>query len=250
MRPKLTFANVISCLALFIALGGLAVAAGLPKNSVGTKQLKKNAVTAAKIKAGAVSATKIQDRSLTGAKIADGSLTGTQINASSLGTVPTAERASRAGSAGRADVATRAERADVASRADVANLADSLPPSEPWHIVGAVGEPALMNGWEDFSPESVMDPIAFYKDHEGVVHLKGRALGGTATHMFNLPPGFRPPEKKTIFPVVACSCPSDAFGVLNISGTTPTEPGNSGSVYVPINATVIALDGVTFRAES
>src|SRR4051794_7290264 len=50
IRSKVTFANVIAAVALFIALGGLAVAAGLPKNSVGSKQLKKNAVTAVKVK--------------------------------------------------------------------------------------------------------------------------------------------------------------------------------------------------------
>ena len=35
LRTRLTFANVTSCLALFVALGGFAVAAGFPKNSVG-----------------------------------------------------------------------------------------------------------------------------------------------------------------------------------------------------------------------
>lgn len=51
MRPRLTFANVISCLALFIALGSGAYAATqLPKNSVGSKQIKKNAVNSAKVK--------------------------------------------------------------------------------------------------------------------------------------------------------------------------------------------------------
>jgi hypothetical protein len=68
--------------------------------------------------------------------------------------------------------------------------------------------------------------------------------------MFNLPPGFRPPQNKTIFPVVACQCPSGAVGVLYIGGTAPSEPINSGAVYVPIGATIISLDGVTFRAES
>lgn len=39
-------AFVLSLLALFVALGGTTYAAAtLPKNSVGTKQLKKNAVT-------------------------------------------------------------------------------------------------------------------------------------------------------------------------------------------------------------
>ena len=40
---------MIATIALFVALGGAAVAAGLPKNSVGANQLKRGAVTAAKI---------------------------------------------------------------------------------------------------------------------------------------------------------------------------------------------------------
>jgi len=56
-RPgrRLTFANVVSALALFIALGGASYAAlRLPKNSVGTRQIKNNAVNGPKIKAGSV----------------------------------------------------------------------------------------------------------------------------------------------------------------------------------------------------
>jgi hypothetical protein len=51
MRRHLTYANVVSSLCLFILLGGSAVAAGtlLPKNSVGTKQIRKHAVTKAKL---------------------------------------------------------------------------------------------------------------------------------------------------------------------------------------------------------
>jgi hypothetical protein len=52
---RLTFANVVSALALFIALGGASYAAlRLPKNSVSTRQIKNNAVTGPKIKTGAV----------------------------------------------------------------------------------------------------------------------------------------------------------------------------------------------------
>jgi hypothetical protein len=58
-RPRLSYANVVATLALFLALGGAAVAAGLPRNSVGPSQLKKGAVTAAKIKRNAVTAGKI-----------------------------------------------------------------------------------------------------------------------------------------------------------------------------------------------
>jgi hypothetical protein len=40
----------LGLLALFVALSGTAYAATLPRNSVGTAQLKRNAVTSAKVK--------------------------------------------------------------------------------------------------------------------------------------------------------------------------------------------------------
>jgi hypothetical protein len=51
MRSRLTYANVLSTVAVFIALGGGAYAATqLPANSVGTKQLKADAVKTGKVK--------------------------------------------------------------------------------------------------------------------------------------------------------------------------------------------------------
>jgi hypothetical protein len=59
LRAKLTYANVISTLCLFLLLGGGAYAATqLPKNSVGTKQIKNGAVTQRKISKSAQSALK------------------------------------------------------------------------------------------------------------------------------------------------------------------------------------------------
>ena len=56
LRKRLTFSNVIALLALFIALGGTSYAVtALPKNSVGTQQIKKDAVTGAKVKNGSLS---------------------------------------------------------------------------------------------------------------------------------------------------------------------------------------------------
>jgi hypothetical protein len=50
LRRHLTYANVVASLALFLALGGAAFAATqLPRNSVGTGQLKPESVTAGKI---------------------------------------------------------------------------------------------------------------------------------------------------------------------------------------------------------
>ena len=55
LRNKLSYANVTASLALFIALGGVGYAAiKLPKNSVGTKQLRTSAVKSKEIKNGAV----------------------------------------------------------------------------------------------------------------------------------------------------------------------------------------------------
>src|SRR4051794_40239775 len=56
-RSHLSFANVVSMLALFVALGGVSYAAlKLPKNSVGSKQIKANAVKSGKVKNGALKA--------------------------------------------------------------------------------------------------------------------------------------------------------------------------------------------------
>ena len=54
-RPRATFANVVSCLALFVALGGASYAAvALPRNSVGSKQIAAGAVDNSKIKKGSL----------------------------------------------------------------------------------------------------------------------------------------------------------------------------------------------------
>src|SRR6185437_3064475 len=109
IRPRLTYANVVSTLCLFIVLGGTAWAAKtqLSKNSVGTPQLKANAVT--------------------GAKVKNGSLTGADIVASSLGTVPkanSAESAINAGHATSADSSSHATSAGTANHANTAGSAD------------------------------------------------------------------------------------------------------------------------------
>lgn len=75
-------ALVVAIIALIASMVGTAWAA-LPKNSVGTKQLKSKAVTTGKIANNAV----------TGAKVASGTLTGQDIDLSRLGTVPNASSA-------------------------------------------------------------------------------------------------------------------------------------------------------------
>ena len=74
VRQRLSYSNVIATIALFIALGGVAVAAGLPKNSVGPKQLKRGAVTAAKIRKQAVTSAKLANGAVTIGKLGPNSV--------------------------------------------------------------------------------------------------------------------------------------------------------------------------------
>lgn len=101
LRSRLTYANVIASLALFLALGGASALAAtqLARNSVGTKQLKNGAVAAAKIKQGAITTSKIGKEAVTGA----------QLNLATIGKVP---------SAAKADSATNATNAANAGNAN------------------------------------------------------------------------------------------------------------------------------------
>lgn len=75
LRPKLNYANVIATIALFAALSGVAVAAGLPKNSVGPNQIKRGAVNASKLKKGAVTSAKLAPKSVTNGKLGPNAVT-------------------------------------------------------------------------------------------------------------------------------------------------------------------------------
>ena len=76
IRKRFTYANVMSTIAVFVAIGGASAFAAtqLAKNSVGSKQLKSNAVTSAKIKKEAVTEAKIKNGAVISAKLGDGSV--------------------------------------------------------------------------------------------------------------------------------------------------------------------------------
>jgi hypothetical protein len=50
LRSRLTYANAMSSVALFVALGGGAYALSVPKHSVGPRELRRNAVTSPKVR--------------------------------------------------------------------------------------------------------------------------------------------------------------------------------------------------------
>ena len=122
LKRHLSVANVLSCIALFIALSGGAYAAtALPVNSVGSKQLKQGAVGTADIKNNAI--------------------TGTKIRLSSIGKIPAATNAdmsanaSHAAAAAALDKLTYKTAAATAPATSAANVATATCDSGQ-HVVG------------------------------------------------------------------------------------------------------------------
>lgn len=100
IRKRITYANVMSSIAVFLVLGGGAAYAA---KKIGSNEIKGNSITTGKIKKEAVSASKIKKNSITTAKIANGAVTGAKLNLGTVGTVPNANHAVTADSAGNAN---------------------------------------------------------------------------------------------------------------------------------------------------
>jgi hypothetical protein len=88
LMPRLTYANVVSTLCLVLLVGGGTAYAALklPKNSVGTRQLKNNAVAAAKLRKGAVTAGKLATGAVGTSALAGGAVTSGTIADQAVGT--------------------------------------------------------------------------------------------------------------------------------------------------------------------
>lgn len=105
IRRHLTYANVMSSLAVFLILGGATAFAAIKKvganeikaNSIKTGKIVKEAVTSGKIKKNAVTESKIADGAVTTNKIANDAVTGDKVKESTLGQVPSAANADTVG---------------------------------------------------------------------------------------------------------------------------------------------------------
>jgi len=147
----------LALLSLFVSLGGTTYAiTALPRNSVGTEQIRPRAVTeddlssssviTPKLANGAVRERKIARNAITGSRVAANTLGGAQIDESSLLAVPSAQQAETAKIATRAHVADRVERvarADAADTAERAALADRAVASEHAEQADQADEAAL-----------------------------------------------------------------------------------------------------------
>jgi hypothetical protein len=86
LRSRLTYANVMATIAAFMVLTGIgyAVAAKLPKKSVGAKQIRNGAVHSRKIAKNAVNASKIKTGSVGRSEIASGAVSSSEISNKSV----------------------------------------------------------------------------------------------------------------------------------------------------------------------
>jgi hypothetical protein len=209
-------ATVISCIALFVALGGVSygVATGsidgreVKDGTLRTQDIRNNSIRASDLRNNEVRGIDVRNRTLRARDIALDTLTDDEIDESKLTQVPDAARLG-----GRLP-------GEFASAAQ-----------EAVHRVDATGEPTFQNGFEPLGGGAIAP--GFWKDSLGVVHLEGSTdypafPVPVGELIFTLPPGYRPAATAS-FPGGRLSVGAD--GAVRASGGEP-----------PV------LDGADFRA--
>lgn len=96
--------------------------------------------------------------------------------------------------------------------------------------------PALQNAW--INQGGAFNPAGYFKDSNGVVHLRGVVKNGTIDMaIFTLPAGYRP-EYEEMHIVLTFN---------NVAGRV--DVFTSGEVVLKVGSTTwVCLDGITFRA--
>lgn len=210
IHKRLTYANVMSSLAVFLVLGG---ATAFAATKIGGNEIKANAISTGKIKKEAITTSKIKQNAVDSSRIANGAITGAKLNLAALGTVPSATNADQLGGVPAAGYAR--------------NQLEAV------HVIGAPGQPAFENGCTNFG--GGFQTGGFYKDPFGVVHLLGYLTGcAEGSSVFTLPAGFRP----TAGHIWAVHKTDTTVGTVRVLP--------SGEVAV-FSATNPDLDGLSFR---
>jgi hypothetical protein len=243
MRGRLTYANVMSTIAVFMAmgLGGAWAATHLKKNSVSSKQVKNESILSKDLKDG---------KAVTGGDVTDGSIASADLADGSVGSAKLAD-----GSVGSAKLA----------------------PDEPFHLVGATGEPGFGNGgdedcvWQNGVLSFPSNPASFYKTKDGIVRLAGNptamnAAGGDGLcdasdiaeliadyRMFTLPPGYRPANPERIVAAEGSGAENVTLAIgSTVDSSIPGATLPAGAVIVtnpPAPGLLqVNLDGLSFRA--
>ncbi len=255
--------NILGLIAIFIALGAGAYAAGLPKNSVGSKQIRAAAVTTSDLADNAVSSPKIADGSLSRRDFAVGELpgqstapqgsTGPEGPAGAPGPAGPEGPAGAPGTSGSPDTPSQVlgkllQVDGVGSGLD-ADVLGGLSASGYVRATGAQFDDApdvasatdacsLNTSWADANANH--NPASYFRDFQGFVHLRGHVYNCNANGpIITLPAGYRPSAAEA-HPAWATDAPSSVLPVLIASS------GVVNSNVPPIAATLY-LDGITFR---
>ena len=110
----------------------------------------------------------------------------------------------------------------------------------PEQLIGAPGEPTFGAGWKNAG--SGFQVAGFYRDVEGVVHLRGGvSLGGGSTTIFTLPVGYRPAATEEFSAVL------DTAGSALIL-VTATGDVNLLFINSPSAPHTLSLSQISFRA--
>jgi hypothetical protein len=156
LRSRLTYANAVASIALFIALGGTSYA--IATGSIGTREIKNNSVTGRDVRNSSLTGADVRNSRLTGADIRNDGLTGADVLESSLDKVPAAGAADTADTA---DSANTANTANTADSARTATTADRLA-GEYFAVVNADGTLARATANVDVASELQAPPGRYY----------------------------------------------------------------------------------------
>jgi hypothetical protein len=246
LRSRLTYANVVSTVCLFIVLGGTSYA--VATGSIDSREIKNNAVGSKDIRDNDVRSRDVRNQSLRAQDFAAGQLP-----------VGPAGPTGATGPPG-----------------------PGLAPPEPWHKVaaGSTTNDACADAantaifcsehpttlvwvpWKNFGPS--LATAAFYKDQLGIVHLKGVVSSQvipqgsipSRSSIFRLPQGYRP-ETGRIFASVGAadmgsSVEQEAAGRVDVQadGLVVTEADCGAAVSdCSANGRYLTLDGISYRPD-
>ena len=100
---------------------------------------------------------------------------------------------------------------------------------EPWQDL------TLENSWVRFRNDH--NPPQYFKDSQGIVHLRGLVKSGTGRSIATLPDGYRPSFKQIY------------VGLTSPNASCRIDITNAGSIVLPgsYDSSWVSLDGITFR---